>query len=53
MPKYKVTLTPNWESWDYEDEADSKEEFLRDAIENADINCSFGASIDEVEEVEE
>lgn len=51
--KYKVTLYPNWESWDYEGEADSKEDFLAEAEENAAQNCSFGADIGDVEEVEE
>ena len=53
MTKYKVTLYPNWESWDYEGEANSKEEFLKEAENNAYQNCSFGANISDVKEVDE
>ena len=53
MTKYKGTAYPNWESYDIEVEAESKEEAKEEIDRIANQNCSFGVDIEDIKEVEE
>jgi hypothetical protein len=51
--KYKGTCYPNWERYDVEVEANSKEQAKRIMETEANQSCSFGIDLEDIEEVEE
>jgi hypothetical protein len=53
MKKYKVVLYPNVNDYRTEVEADSVEEAIEIAQDEASINCYFMATEDDVIEIEE
>ena len=53
MKKYKIMCYPNWESYSVEVEAETIEDALKEAESIANQNCSFMASEDDVEILEE
>lgn len=53
MAKYKVTCIPNVEEYECEVEADSVEDAIKQAEDEAKQNCYFMATDDDVEEIEE
>lgn len=52
MKKYKATAYPNWNSFDVETEAETKEDARELLEEIANQNCCFLVNIDDVEEVD-
>ena len=53
MTLYKVICHPNWNEWECEVEANSVDEAIQIANEEADQNCCFIATKKDVEEIEE
>jgi len=53
MTKYKGTCIPNWESYDVEVEADNKEDAKEEMERIANMNCSFGIDLEDIEEGED
>jgi hypothetical protein len=53
MKKYKIILYPNINDYKTEVEADSVEEAIERAEHEANNNCYFMATVDDVTEIEE